>query len=113
MDRCNKEDKKKVHSSFLEFRIHGGVFGPSHPATLHHDNPIMFWKSYLFDETHSLLARLSIQIFEAIANSVASERAFSAMNLIHTKLRNTLGSEKANKLIKAKLFLLLFTRRIT
>jgi hypothetical protein len=30
---------------------------------------------------------------------VASERAFSAMNLIVTKLRNRLGSKKANKLI--------------
>jgi hypothetical protein len=30
---------------------------------------------------------------------VASERAFSAMNLIHTKLRNRLGAEKANKLV--------------
>jgi hypothetical protein len=34
-----------------------------------------------------------------IANSVAQERAFSAMNLIHSKLRNQLGSEKANELI--------------
>ena len=30
---------------------------------------------------------------------MASERAFSAMNLIHTKLRNRLGAEKANKLV--------------
>jgi hypothetical protein len=36
---------------------------------------------------------------KAIANSVALERAFSAMNLIHTKLRNRLGVEKANMLI--------------
>jgi len=30
---------------------------------------------------------------------VASERAFSAMNLIYTKLRNRLGVEKSNMLI--------------
>jgi hypothetical protein len=30
---------------------------------------------------------------------VASERAFSAMNLIHIKLRNRLGVEKSNMLI--------------
>src|SRR5258706_474249 len=42
---------------------------------------------------------LAVRIFEAIANSVASERAFSAMNLIHSKLRNRLGAEKAHKLI--------------
>ena len=65
LGRCKEEDKKGVHNSFLEFRTRGGVFGSSHPATLHHDNPIAFWKSYLFDETHSLLSRLSIRIFEA------------------------------------------------
>jgi hypothetical protein len=63
------------------------------------DSPVTFWKSYLYDETHCVLAQLAVRIFEAIANSVASERAFSAMNLIHTKLRNRLGAEKANKLI--------------
>jgi len=96
---CKEEDKKQIHSSFLEYRAQGSVFGSSYPAALHYDNPIMFWKSYLFDKKHSLLAKLSIRIFEAISNSIASERAFSCMNLIHTKLRNRLGSEKANKLI--------------
>jgi hypothetical protein len=40
-----------------------------------------------------------VQIFETIANLVASERAFSAIGLIVTKLRNRLGLEKADKLI--------------
>jgi citrate lyase synthetase len=38
-------------------------------------------------------------MFKTIANSVALEQAFSAMNLIITKLQNRLGSKKANKLI--------------
>jgi hypothetical protein len=46
-----------------------------------------------------VLARLAIRVFEAIANLVASERAFSAMNLIHSKLQSKIGAEKANKLI--------------
>jgi hypothetical protein len=46
-----------------------------------------------------VLAQLIVRIFKAIANSVASERAFSAINLIYTKLRGRLGIEKANKLI--------------
>jgi hypothetical protein len=66
---------------------------------MHYDNLIAFWKSYLHNETHWVLAQLVVRIFEAIANSVASERAFLAMNLIHSKLRNRLGVEKANKLI--------------
>ena len=53
----------------------------------------------MFDEIYRLLVILSVQVFEAITNSIVSERAFSAMNLIYTKLRNRLGSEKADKLI--------------
>lgn len=33
-----------------------------------------------------------------IANSVSSERAFSAMSLIHLKTQNTLGNSRVNKL---------------
>jgi hypothetical protein len=88
-----------VHASFLEFRTRVGVFRASHPSAMHYDNPAMFWKSYLHDEVHWVLAQLAVRIFKAITNSVASERAFSAMNLIHTKLRNRLGVEKSNMLI--------------
>jgi hypothetical protein len=97
--RTRQEDKKAVHASILQFRTQADVFGPSHLASMHYDNPILYWKSYLFDQTHSLLAKLAVRIFEAVANSVASERAFSAMNLIHSKLRNRLGSIKAHMLI--------------
>jgi len=97
--RASQENKKTVHISILEFRTQASVFGPSYPASMHYDNPIAYWKSYLYNETHTELARLAVRIFEAVANSVASERAFSAMNLIHSKLRNRLGAEKAHKLI--------------
>ena len=66
---------------------------------MYHDDPIAYWKSYQYNETHVVLAKLAVRIFEAIANSIASERAFSAMNLIYTKLRNNLGEEKSHKLI--------------
>lgn len=66
---------------------------------MHYDNPVALWKSHLHDEAHGVLAQLAVRIFTAIANSVALERAFSAINLIHTKLRNRLGVEKANMLI--------------
>jgi hypothetical protein len=99
LSHVQEREKKEVHASFLEFRTRVGVFGASHPSAMHYDNPVAFWKSYLHDEAHWVLAQLAIRIFTAIANSVASERAFSAMNLIHTKLRNRLGVEKANKLI--------------
>jgi hypothetical protein len=97
--RTTQEEKKAIHASILQFRTQADVFGPSHLASVHYDNPILYWKSYLFDQTHKGLAQLAVRIFEAIANSVASERAFSAMNLIHSKLRSRLGSIKAHMLI--------------
>ena len=99
LSHVQEKEKKEVHASFLEFRTRAGVFGASHPSAMHYDNLVAFWKSHLHDEAHWVLAQLAVRIFKAIANSVASERAFSAMNLIHTKLRNRLGVEKANMLI--------------
>jgi hypothetical protein len=97
--RTSPEDKKIVHTSLLQFRTQADVFGPAHPASMHYDNPILYWKSYLHHAAHSALAKLAVCIFEAVANSVASERAFSAMNLIHSKLRNSLGSTKSHMLV--------------
>ena len=99
LSHVQEKEKKEVYTSFLEFRTCAGVFGVSHPSAMHYDNPVVFWKSHLHDEVYWVLAQLAVRIFKAIANSVASERAFSAMNLIHTKLQNRLGIEKANMLI--------------
>jgi hypothetical protein len=55
--------------------------------------------SYFGSKDHDELARFAVRIYKTIANSVASERAFSAIGLIVTRLRNKLGPEKANKLI--------------
>jgi hypothetical protein len=93
-----EKEKKEVCVLFLEFRTCASVFGLTYPSATHYDNPIAFWESYLHNEAHWVLAQLVVRIFEAIANSVASERAFSAMNLIHSK-RSRLGIEKANKLV--------------
>jgi hypothetical protein len=42
--------------------------------------------SYFGSKDHDELARFAVGIYKTIANSVASERAFSAMGLIVTKL---------------------------
>lgn len=64
-------------------------------------DPALYWKSYVVDGStqHVVLAKIAVRLFEVIANSVVSERAFSEMNLIHSKMRNRLGTEKANKQI--------------
>jgi hypothetical protein len=94
-----EKERREVHALFLEFQIHSSVFGLIYPLAMHYDNPATFWKSYLHDKIYYILAQLAVQIFEAIANSIASERVFSAMNLIYTKLQNRLGAEKAYKLV--------------
>jgi len=42
---------------------------------------------------------LVTQLHTAIASSTGIERLFSAFGLVHTKLRNRLGIEKASKLV--------------
>jgi hypothetical protein len=72
MDRANQyllthvqeKEKKEVHASFPEFRTRGSVFGLTYPSAMHYDNPVAFWKSYLYNETHWVLAQLAVRIFE-------------------------------------------------
>jgi hypothetical protein len=45
------------------------------------------------------LASFAKRLINTVANSAAAERAFSAMNLQHTKLRNSLPIEKVEKLL--------------
>jgi hypothetical protein len=44
------------------------------------------------------LAKLALQLLNITANSVASERAFSTMNFLQSKLRNRLTIETMDKL---------------
>ena len=55
-----------------------------------------FWQ--FASEYSSDLAELSMRLFETPANSVPSERAFSTMNLTHTRYRNRLKVEKVDKI---------------
>jgi len=59
-------------------------------------NPKLFWHSAMSHT--SFLGKLGNRLFSTPCNSVASERAFSIQNLIHTKSRNQLKSETTNKL---------------
>ena len=48
------------------------------------------------------LRDLAIRVFGMVASSAASERGFSAMNFIHSNLRNCLSEEKVKKLVYMK-----------
>jgi hypothetical protein len=99
LDHADPAEKKEVSCSIQDFLAKKNDFTRSHHSQLHIDDPLRYWNSYLHHKSHKQLAQLAVRIFETIANSVSSERAFSAMGLIVTKLRNRLGPEKADKLI--------------
>lgn len=60
------------------------------------DDPYTFWQ--FASEYSPFLAELAMWLFETPANSVPSERAFSTMNLTHTRYRNRLKVEKVDKI---------------
>jgi hypothetical protein len=72
-----------------------GPFSTTNPCWKHQEDPVGFW---LVASVSFHLDKLALRIFKAPCNSVPSEPAFSIQNLIHTKTRNQLRSEKVNKL---------------
>jgi uncharacterized protein (DUF2267 family) len=93
------KNKKAVSCSIQDFLGRKNGFTKSHISNLHIDDPVRYWTSYFNSKDHDGLARFAVRLFQTVVNSVASERAFSAMRLIISKLRNRLSPEKANKLI--------------
>jgi hypothetical protein len=60
-----------------------------------------WWRSFIATNPGYLSASEVYQIFQltnAVCSSADIERVFSSIGLIHSKLRNKLGVEKANKL---------------
>jgi hypothetical protein len=99
LDYVSKQEKKKVSCSIQDFLGKENGFTQSHISQLYVDNLARYWTCYLRSKIHDELAQLAVRIYKTVANSVASERAFSVMGLVVTKLRNRLGSNKANMLI--------------
>jgi hypothetical protein len=59
-----------------------------------------FWGPYSHD--WPLLSELALKVFSMATSSAASERNFSTMGFIHSKLRNSLGRETVEKLVYLK-----------
>ncbi|CAL1672891.1 unnamed protein product [Lasius platythorax] len=60
--------------------------------------PITWWLALKIN-VNTVTFDLVTQLHTAIASSASIERLFSAFGLVHTKLRNRLGVEKASKLV--------------
>jgi hypothetical protein len=89
-------DYKAAYEHFLGFRKQEASFGLNGHAWDYSDKPALFWRS--MELSSPALAPFARRVLSSIANSVPSERAFSNMNYIHSKLRNQLSVERANKL---------------
>jgi hypothetical protein len=86
-----------ILADFLSFRAKDGIFAPTGACWSQANDPLRFWQlQAMFSDG---LGNLAVRLFSTPANTVPSERAFSAQNLIHDKKRNRLSAEKTNKLV--------------
>lgn len=86
----------QVVQEFGLFKGRIGIFSASSQLWLAAKKPDTFWA--LCAAEVPTLSNLARRVFVAPAHSVASERAFSAQNLIHSKFRSALTPEKTKKL---------------
>lgn len=89
-------DYKLAFEHFFDFRNHEGNFSNTAIAQGYSDRPKMFWSCQ--EMFSPALASFAKRLLTTIGNSVPSERVFSAMNYIHSKTRNRLSPQRANKL---------------
>ena len=90
-------DYQTISYEFESFRAQESPFEYGRRCWDLSEHPKLFWHAAM---SHTkLLGKLAYRIFAAPVNSVASERAFSTQNLIHTTSRNALHSERTNKLV--------------
>ncbi|KAG8148070.1 hypothetical protein E2320_000136 [Naja naja] len=60
-------------------------------------SPVNWWKSLKHLDSESV--EVMISLLTAVASSAGVERIFSSFGLVHSKLRNPLGPDKAGKLV--------------
>jgi len=90
-------DDTQVVKHFLDFQSHRNIFDDGSLGWERWSNDTSTFWSYYALKCPSL-ANLADQLMTTIANSVPSERAFSAMGYVHSVFRNRLSLEKANML---------------
>lgn len=92
----SEADAKTLIHEFACFRTQQHPFEPARLCWEEAGDTALFWE--LARGLTRFLSQLATRIFSTPVNSVASERAFSVQNLIHTKIRNRLHSVQADKL---------------
>ena len=90
-------DSQEVIIDYFAFRAKEGKFALNTGAHKLKLRGSTFW--YYYQEDGCKLAHLAARVLGCIANSVPSERAFSAMNNIQTRHRSRLSSDVTDRLI--------------
>ena len=91
------KDAENAIAEFVQFRNKRTPYPASHASWILKNRALSFWQSCEEDK-NLLLPPLATRLLSTVANSVASERGFSTMNLIHSASRNSLSLEKVSKL---------------
>lgn len=98
---CDEEMWIGVTEDFFHFREKQGKFNRQNPSDIWNpalmDRPKLFWQHCR--SITPLLAQLAHRIFSTPANSVLSERSFSAMNYIIDKFRASMDVERGNEAV--------------
>ena len=87
---------ESVVREFLEYRSCEGAYAAHLINQELLLKPMDFW--LYMASLGSQLSFLARRIYSSLANSVPSERSFSAQNLLHCRLRNRLSQEKVDRL---------------
>jgi len=92
------ERHTEIVEDFFAFRDCEGKFGRWRDFWKkdYMEKPLLFWKIVAGEAPH--LSALAIRVFSTPANSVPSERSFSAMNFIQDECRSRLSAEKTDML---------------
>ena len=90
------DERMDTLQDLFNFKDLKGIFVTQNECWQASENPQFFWR--LCKPKCPGLATLAMRIFDTPGNATASERSFSSDSYIHSKIRNRLYPDRANKL---------------
>ncbi|KAK8803231.1 hypothetical protein WA158_000925 [Blastocystis sp. Blastoise] len=98
MEYLQESDNRELYSSFLNYAHNDGVFIQNQIINcLNYNNNKMYWQTVNFFEKS--LSSLALLLDDAPSSSGFSERVWSQLLLVQTKLRNRLSFSKTAKIL--------------
>jgi hAT family C-terminal dimerisation region len=94
---AGKENEVQVLYELSEYIGKSGGFAKKHLWSGLNQKPINWWN--LLKSRYPLLSSVAIKVLSIPATSAASERNWSTYNFIHSKLRNRMTIDRAEKLV--------------